>query len=180
MAVWNDYNPDDYDENAFDLIPAGKHRVRIENAEDQVSKTGKPMIKLTLAVSGYNNKLWSYILLDNSTPEAVKQTNRRLGSLWHSFNIQPGNMNFQDWIGRVGGAQVRHSPDLNGNDRAEIHYFIKRQDVDCLPAWQEGKNSSQNPNVQSYQQIGQQAADEFYPFSNSEDTSTNGSDGIPF
>ena len=146
MVVWNNYNPDDFDENGFGLIPEGKYRVRIEQAEDKISSTGKDMIKLTLAVSGYNIRLWSYIVLDSSSPENIKKTNRRLGFFWNSFNITPNNMDEATWIGRVGGVKIRHSKDINDNDRADVQYFLVRKEVDKLPAWQEG--SSQQSDVQ--------------------------------
>lgn len=174
MAIWTQYNPDDYDENAYGIIPAGKYRVRVEQAEDKTSKTGKDMVKLTLTVSGYSMKLWYYIVLDGSTPEAVKQTNQRLGSFWNCFNIQPGNMNYQDWIGRVGGVKVRHTKDQDDNDRADVHYFLKRHEVDRLPAWQEGSNQqsgSQDSNGNTPQNSG-----DFDPFSNSDWMSSTHSD----
>ncbi len=151
MAVWNNYNSDDYNKHKFGIIPVGKYRVRIEQAEEQTSSKGKNMIKLTLAVSGYNTTLWYYLVLDNSTPETIQQTNRRLGSVWDSFGIQEGNMNEHSWVGHVGGAQVKHSKDQNDNDRADVHYFLTRENVDKLPAWQDGSHqtTNQTPDTQA-------------------------------
>lgn len=135
--LWEHYNPDDFSENDYGLIPAGKYRVRIEDAEEATSHSGKNMIKLTLAVSGYRSKMWSYVVLDATTPEQVKATNRRLGAIFNSFGIPEGNMHLDSWRGCVGGAKIRHSKDANDNDRAEVHYFLYRKEVDKLPAWQE-------------------------------------------
>lgn len=175
MPVWNNFNPEDYNENAYAPIPEGKYRVRIENAEDQISKSGKSMIKITLAVSGYNVKLWSYIVLDDSSKENIRLTNWRLGSVWNSFNIQQNNLNLQDWIGRVGGVKVKHSKDQDGNDRAEVQYFLKRSEVDKLPAWREG-SSSASDHQEAYSDTTQDTAD--YGGYNS--VQQEGSDIFPF
>ncbi|MBQ4432391.1 MAG: DnaJ domain-containing protein [Synergistaceae bacterium] len=135
--LWEHYNSDDFSENSYSLIPAGRYRVRIEDAEEATSHSGKNMIKLTLTVSGYRSKLWSYVVLDATTPEQVKATNRRLGSIFNSFGIPEGNMNLDSWRGYVGGAKIRHIKDANDNDRADVHYFLYRKEVDKLPAWQE-------------------------------------------
>lgn len=171
MAVWDYFNPEDYNENAFGIIPVGKYRVRIEEAFDQVSKSGKDMIKITLSVSGYSSKIWYYLVLDNSTPESIKQTNQRLGSFWNSFRIPQGNLSYPDWRGRVGGIKVRHSKDHNGNDRADVHYFLKRSEVDTLPAWQE-VNAHQSDNQQD-QPVPQQDNADFDPFYNLPETQGN-------
>ena len=135
--LWNNYNPDDFSEDDYGLIPVGKHRVRIEDAEEAVSHAGNNMIKLTLAVSGYTSKLWYYIVLNSSNPEQIKITNRKLGAIFNSFNIAEGNMHLSDWIGCVGGAKIRHTKDANDNDRAEVQYILFRKEVQKLPAWQE-------------------------------------------
>ena len=51
MADWK-YNPDDYKPDSYTLIPPGEYRVRIEDADERVSQTGKTMFRLTLKVSG--------------------------------------------------------------------------------------------------------------------------------
>ena len=57
MLQWN-YNPEDFSEEGFSLIPEGRHRVRIESAKEKISRSsGMDMIELTLAVSGYNSKV---------------------------------------------------------------------------------------------------------------------------
>ena len=114
--------------------------MRIEEAEEKTSRSGKDMIKLTLEVSGYKLKLWKYILLDSSDAEATRYTDQWLGSIYDSFGIERGNTDVYSWEGKTGGARVRHKPDANGDMRAEIHYFLPRKKVDTLPAWQEGTN----------------------------------------
>ena len=84
MSVINysSYNQADFNENSYSLIPEGKYRVRIEEAKERTSQSGKQMIELTLAVSGYSSKLWGYIILDNSSLEATKKTNQALGTVF--------------------------------------------------------------------------------------------------
>lgn len=135
--LWDHYNPEDFSEDNYGLIPEGKYRVRIDNAEEAVSHAGNNMIKLTLSVSGYSSKLWYYVVLNSSNPEQIKITNRKLGAIFDSFYIVEGNMHLSDWRGCVGGAKIRHTKDMNDNDRAEIQYFLYRKEVNKLPAWQE-------------------------------------------
>lgn len=143
--LWeNMYNPEDYRANQYPLIPAGDYRVRIEDAEETTSHAGNDMIKITLAVSGYNSKLWYYLVLNGKTPEDIKNTNRRLGVIFDSFGIVEGNMHVTDWRGCVGGARIRHSKDNDGVDRAQVYYFLSRDKVNDLPAWQEPSSSFGN------------------------------------
>ena len=135
--LWDHYNPDDFSEDDYPLIPEGKYRVRIEDAEEATSHAGNNMIKLTLSVSGYRSKLWSYVVLDGTTPEQIKATNRKLGAIFNSFDIVEGNMHLSDWRGCVGGAKIRHKKDMNDNDRAEVQYFLYRKEVIKLPKWEE-------------------------------------------
>ena len=146
VVSWQ-FNPDDYNENSFSPIPEGEYRVRIQAVEETTSSKGNRMLKITLAVSGYRTKLWKYIVLDNSSAEAAKRTNQRLGELFNSFNITKGNMEIDSWINHVGGVKVRHVKGDDGQTRAEVHYFLKRFVVDRLPAWRTNDNSSDGMNT---------------------------------
>lgn len=133
MAIsWN-FNADDYKENDFAPIPVGDHRVRIANVEEKQSQNGNDMLVLTLDVSGHSGSLWFYLVFMPNNPQI---TNQRLGQIFDSFGIQPGNMNFSSWVGKVGGARVKHEQ-YNGKASAKVNYFLSRSKVDNLPAWQE-------------------------------------------
>lgn len=134
---WN-FSADDYTEQSFKPIPVGDHRVRIAEAEEQTSSSGKQMIKLVLDVSGYNSTIWHYIVF---MPENQKLTNQKLGELWNSFGIQQGNFNLQSWIGKVGAAKVKHE-EYNGESNAKIAYFISKDRQDKLPAWKDGNSTA--------------------------------------
>lgn len=134
MSILNwSFNADDYKENDFAPIPVGDHRVRIANAEEKKSQNGNDMIVLTLDVSGHSGSLWFYLVFMPSNPQI---TNQRLGQIFDSFGIAPGNMNIESWKGKVGGARVKHEQ-YNGETSAKVNYFLSRSKVDGLPAWQD-------------------------------------------
>lgn len=136
MITWN-FNVADYEENSFKPIPVGEHRVRIEKAEEQISNnSGNQMIKLTLSVSGHNGSLWHYIVF---MPENQKLTNQKLGEVFNSFGIQPGNFNLNSWINKVGACKVKHEQ-YNGETSAKVAWFIAKEKQGNLPAWKEPSN----------------------------------------
>lgn len=132
MAIkeWR-FNADDYKENDFAPIPVGDHRVRIANVEEQKSNAGNDMLKLTLDVSGHGSSLWFYLVF---MPDNPQMTNQKLGQIFDSFGITPGDMNTSNWIGKVGGARVKHEL-YNGENSAKVNYFLSRSKVEKLPAW---------------------------------------------
>ena len=137
MINWN-FNSNDYEEQSFKPIPIGDHRVRIASAEEQTSSSGRQMIKLVLAVSGYNSTIWHWIVF---MPDKKELTNQKLGEFWNSFGIQQGNFNLQSWVGKVGAAKVKHET-RDGNENAKIAYFISKDRQDKLPAWQDPANGN--------------------------------------
>lgn len=146
---WN-FNSNDYEEQSFKPIPVGDHRVRIASAEEQMSNSGRQMIKLVLDVSGYSSTIWHFIVFmtDNQ-----KLTNQKLGELWNSFGIQQGNFNLNSWVGKVGAAKVKHE-DYQGEQNAKIAYFISKDRQDKLPAWQEPNKASANTSTQEFTPVG--------------------------
>ena len=131
MINWN-FNSADYEEsNSFAPIPVGDHRVRIANAEEKRSNNGNDMVVLTLDVSGHSSSLWYYLVF---MPDNPQMTNQKLGQIFDSFGITPGDMNIKNWLGKVGGARVKHEK-YNGEDTAKVAYFLSRSKVEKLPAW---------------------------------------------
>lgn len=129
---WN-FDSNDYEEQSFKPIPVGEHRIRIQSAEEQVSRNQKQMIKLVLEVSGYNSTIWHFLVF---LPDNAKLTNQKLGELWNSFGIPYGDFNLNSWAGKVGAAKVKHE-DYDGQPNPKIAYFISKDRQDKLPAWQE-------------------------------------------
>lgn len=129
MATWN-FDPSSYEEKDFAIIPAGDHRVRISDVEEKVSKSGNEMYEVTFEVSGYNSKLWFYLVLDRNDP---KKTNQRIGEFFDSFGITDHNLGSgKQWIGKVGAVRVKHE-EYMGNTSAKVAFVINRKGQDKLP-----------------------------------------------
>ena len=150
MLNWR-FNPANYNAEGYQLVPPGQYRVRIEDAEETESKSGKPMVKLTLKVSGYNSRIWNYLVLDSTSPEAVARTDDKLGRIYDSFNIPMGSMNLQEWKGKVGAAEIKNEPDNKGVQRAVVNWYIRRNEQDNLPAWQEHPVAKINPEMADFE-----------------------------
>ena len=129
MANWT-FNPAEYDENSFAPIPAGDHRVRINEVVEKNFKSGNSGYEITLDVSGYGSKLWFYLVLD---PNDTKKTNQRIGSFFDSFGITDYNMaHFRGWIGKVGAVRVAHE-EFNEEQQAKARFCLARSKQDKLP-----------------------------------------------
>ena len=137
MAIQWNFNADDYQEPSFSVIPVGDHRVRIKDAEETKSQKGNDMIKLTLEVSGHSSTLWDYIVF---MPDNQQMTNRKLGGIFSSFGIQPGNLNVDSWKGMVGACRVKHEK-YNGEDQAKVAYYLGKDKQETLPPWSGGPAS---------------------------------------
>ena len=147
MITWK-FNPEDYNPDRFELVPPGDYRVRIEDAEETSSKSGYPMINLTLKVSGHNGKVWHYMVFMSDSEQHARMTNDNLGRIFDSFGLALGDLNLEHWKGKVGAAEIKNEPDNKNNLRAVVSYFIQRVKQDELPAWQEhsvAKIEPENP-----------------------------------
>ena len=120
------------EETKFEVLPEGVYRVRIKSADKAVSKNGNDMLVLQFEVSGSKTILYHYIVFMNDRPEI---TNRMLTSFFDSFkDIEEGDFNMQNWIGKVGAVKVKHD-EYNGNTTARISYFIHKDKQADLPNW---------------------------------------------
>lgn len=137
-----EFDPSDYDPKggAFDLVPVGYHRVRIEEAKETTSSTGKDMVVLTLCVSRLKGKLWFNLVFD---PNNKAMTNQKLGEIWESFDLKVGDMNLLNWKGKVGACNVKHKPRKDSAEmQAQVSYFLSRKKQEDLPAWVEPDGSA--------------------------------------
>ena len=124
------------EEQVFEPIPEGAHRIRIKSADKAISNSGNDMIAFQFEVSGYNSTLYHYIVFLDDRPEI---TNRNLTQFFDSFkDISDGDFNMANWKGKVGACMVKHD-DYNGQKTAKIRYFIKAEKQGELPPWQEPK-----------------------------------------
>lgn len=118
-------------ERQFEQIPEGRYRIRIKSAEKAVSKNGNDMLALQFDVSGSTQILYHYIVFLDDRPEI---TNRMLTQFFDSFkDIEDGDFNMNNWIGKVGACQVKHDDD----GRARLHYFLGVKQQESLPNWRE-------------------------------------------
>lgn len=128
-------------ESEYTPLPQGTYRCRISTAEETQTKTGKPMISLMLDVSGHTQKIFYNLVFDSAHASIV---NQKLQSIYDSFDIPRGNVNAQEWVGKVGAFKTRQEKDQYGNDRTGVHYFLSRKQATNLPGWQEpGSNQQQ-------------------------------------
>lgn len=131
MANWT-FDPSQYSEKNFEVIPVGDYRARIEDVVERKFNSGNEGYEITLAINGYSSRLWTYLVLDKSNPA---QTNQRLGDFFNSFGITSYALGSgKQWIGSVGAVRVKHEV-YNGENRAKIAYFIARNRQDKLDAW---------------------------------------------
>lgn len=131
MANWN-FDATQYKEQDFQIIPAGDHRVRIEDVIEKKFNSGNEGYEITLSVNGYNSKLWFYLVLDASN---VERTNQRIGEFFNSFGITNTAMGTgKQWIGSVGAVRVKHE-EYNGSTNAKVAYCIAKNRQDKLAPW---------------------------------------------
>lgn len=129
MADWI-FDGSAYQENDFAIVPVGDHRVRITDVEEKVSKNGNDMYEITFEVSGYNSRLWYYLVLDRNDP---KKTNQKIGEFFNGFGIVDHSMGSgKQWIGKVGAVRVRHE-EYNNSQTAKVAYILNRKNQDKLP-----------------------------------------------
>lgn len=129
--TWN-YDPSQYQEKNFEIIPVGDYRARISDVVVKSFSTGNQGYEITLDINGYNSKMWFYLVLDSSN---VSQTNQRIGDFFNSFGItNPAMGTGKQWVGAVGAVRVKHEQ-YNGENRAKVAYCIARNRQDKLPAW---------------------------------------------
>lgn len=133
---WN-YDPADYTEREFSLIPEGDYRVRITDVTEKQFASGNSGYNVELEVNGYKRKVWYNLVLNPADP---KKTNQRLGSFFDSFGITDFNVDhFSAWKGKVGAITLNHR-EYNGKTSENVRWFIAKSKQDALPAWDGGES----------------------------------------
>lgn len=131
MAQWT-YDPSQYKENDFQIIPVGDYRARISDVQEKKFSSGNEGYEITLEINGYNSKMWYYLVLDSSDPA---KTNQKIGDFFNSFGItSPAMGTGKQWIGMVGAIRVKHE-DYKGETRAKVAYCLARSRQDKLAPW---------------------------------------------
>lgn len=143
MANWT-YDPSQYQEKNFSIIPVGDYRARIADVVEKTFNSGNQGYEITLDINGHASKVWMYLVLDASNPQ---QTNQRIGDFFNSFGItNPAMGTGKQWIGSVGAVRIKHE-EYNGNNTAKVAYVIARNRQDKLPAWQNPTNAAPTAQV---------------------------------
>lgn len=141
MANWT-YDPSQYQEKSFELIPAGDYRARVTDVVEKTFKSGNSGYEITMAINGFNSHLWLYLVLD---PSNAARTNQSIGDFFNSFGItSPAMGSGKQWIGAAGAVRVKHE-DYQGNATAKIAYCINRSRQDHLPAWKNNGTAAPAP-----------------------------------
>ena len=149
------------EEQQFEQVPVGKHRIRIKSAEKAISKSsGNDMLALQFEVSGMSNILYHYIVFLDDRPEI---TNRMLTSFFDAFpGIAEGDFNMSHWIGKVGACMV--NIDKNDPDRTRLSYFIRADKQDGLPPWRNAKGEVVGIDAQGFEEMPYAEQDDEFPF----------------
>ena len=131
MANWT-FDPSQYSEKNFEIIPVGDYRVRIEDVVERKYNSGNEGYEITLAVNGYSSRIWMNLVLDKSNPAG---TNQRIGDFFNSFGITNHALGSgKQWVGSVGAVRIKHEM-YKGDNRAKVAYCIARGNQEKLPAW---------------------------------------------
>lgn len=148
MALWN-FDPTQYTEKTFELIPVGDHRAKIKEVVlrdgDTAFNSGNSGYEITMAISGYTSTVKHYLVLNPADPA---RTNQAIGAFFDSFGIAERQLgNGQAWVGKAGAVRIRHE-EYNGENRAKIAYCIAKSRQAKLPDWKEvGGVASAKPAV---------------------------------
>ena len=149
MASWT-FDPSQYQEKSFALIPVGDYRARIADVVEKTFSSGNQGYEITLDINGYNSKVWFYLVLDAKNPQ---QTNQRIGDFFNSFGItSPAMGTGKQWIGTVGAVRIKHE-EFNGEMGAKVAYVISRNRQDKLAPWQNNNNTSANVATPDFQNV---------------------------
>ena len=143
-----DWNYTRTENEGFEKIPEGIHRVRIREVEKTTSQAGNDMLVIQLNVSGTTSRLWDRIVFLPDRPEI---TNRNLTQFFDAFkDIPEGNFNFAEWIGKAGAVKVVHNGDYVNVDR----YIPVNRQKD-LPPWKEvGDNTPSADMMGGFSEVG--------------------------
>lgn len=105
------------------LVP-GDYRVAITEVEETVSRSGNPMLVVTVQPNGSEIHIKHYLVKN-------EYFNRNLTDLLDSFGLGE-NFDILTWVGAVGAAKLVE--DENGY--LKVRYFLSPERAEKLPPWQ--------------------------------------------
>lgn len=105
-------------------LTPGDYRVAITNVEETVSRSGNPMLVVTVQPNGSEIHIKHYLVKN-------EYFNRNLTDLLDSFGLGE-NFDTLTWVGAVGAAKLVE--DENGY--LKVRYFLSPERAEKLPPWQ--------------------------------------------
>ncbi len=143
MSFINTYQYEQYSQN-FDC-PDGENKVRIDKVDLTRSKAGNDMLEIRLSVQGSNGQQYIERYVDN------EYFNKNMSRFFDAFTIQPGNFDFNSWLGHQGKGFFEHAAekytDNSGQEkeiiRAKMKYLITPENK------QHSQNQNQNQRTQN-------------------------------
>lgn len=119
MGNWNDYKY----EKPQRLQP-GDYRVEIVAASEETSRSGNPMIVVSLKPNNSGIVIRDYF---------VKGAffNQKISRFFDAFpELEEGNFEFLTWAGAVGAVRLREDGEF-----LKVHYYINPEKAENLPEW---------------------------------------------
>ncbi len=120
------------------LLPAANYDFDVLNAEDLISKSGNPMIKLTIGVyvdGMVRNRIFDYLL-----PAMEAKLRHFCDTVGLLAKYQAGTLEAADCVGRSGMAKIAIDPEKNGYPAKNVV-----RDYVCRPAKPLGAPNIQTP-----------------------------------
>lgn len=141
----NDYRQEDYAKQYFD-VEDGNHDLKIVGAVVKVSKTGKQMVEVTYVVK----ECMQYPYIENYVEG--EYFNKNMTRFFDAFGIQPGNFNFQSWIGKKAVGNFEHRMEtFTGKDgmqksinKCHMAYLVVQQNQPTPPQQYQQQVQQQN------------------------------------
>ena len=115
---------DGYRREERSRIAPGDYRVAITEVEETVSRSGNPMLVVTVQPNGSEIRVKHYLVKN-------EYFNRNLTDLLDSFGLGE-NFDTLTWVGAVGAARLIE--DENGY--LKVRYFLSPERAEKLPPWQ--------------------------------------------
>lgn len=122
---------DGYKREERSRLTPGDYRVAITEVEETVSRSGNPMLVVTVQPNGSEIHIKHYLVKN-------EYFNRNLTDLLDSFGLGE-NFDTLTWVGAVGAAKLVE--DENGY--LKVRYFLSPERAEKLPPWQGKKPERQ-------------------------------------
>ena len=147
----NDYRQEDYSKQYFD-VEDGNHDIKVVSATIKTSKTGKQMIEVTYAVK----ECMQFPYIENYVEG--EYFNKNMTRFFDAFGIQPGNFNFQQWIGKKAVGCFEHRMESytakDGSqktlNKCHMSYLVVQQNQPAPQQYQQQQSYPQQQGTWTY------------------------------